>query len=40
MLGEGLQKYWEMGIHCLTVLKKSLLKIFDINFAVNMAQYK
>jgi len=40
MLGEGLQKYWKMGIHWLTVLQKSLTRIFDTNFAVNIAQYK
>ena len=33
MLGEGLQKYWKIGIHWLTVLKKSLTKTFDTNFA-------
>jgi hypothetical protein len=40
MLGEGLQKYWKIGIHWLTVLKKSLTKTFDRNFAVNIAQYR
>jgi hypothetical protein len=39
MLGEGLQKYWKIGIHWLTVLKKLLLKIFDVNIALNLAQY-
>ena len=40
MLGESLQKYWKMGIHWLTVLKKSLTSIFDTNFAINIAQYR
>lgn len=39
MLGEGLQKYWKIGIHWLTVLKKLLLKIFDVNIALNLSQY-
>ena len=40
MLGEGLQKYWKIGIHWLTVLKKSLLKTFDVNIALNLSLYK
>ena len=40
MLGEGLQKYWKIGIHWLTVLKKSLLKTFDVNIALNLSHYK
>ena len=40
MLGEGLQKYWKIGIHWLTVLKKSLSKIFDVNIVLNLSKYK
>jgi len=40
MLGEGLQTYWKIGIHWLTVLRKSLLKPFDVNIALNLAHYK
>ena len=36
MLGEGLQRYWKIGLHWLTVLKKSLLKIFDVNITLNL----
>ena len=40
MLGEGLQQYWKIGLHWLTVLKKSLLKIFDVNIALTLSHYK
>jgi len=40
LLGEGLQKFWKIGIHWLKVLKNSLLKTFDVNIAVNLAHYK
>jgi len=40
MLGEGLHKYWKIGIHWLTVVKRSLSKIFDVNIALNLSQYK
>ena len=40
MLGEGLQKYWKIGLHWLTVLIKSLLKTFDINIVLTLSLYK
>ena len=40
MLGEGLQKYWKIGLHWLTVLKKSLLKIFDVKIALILSNYQ
>ena len=40
MLGEGLKKYWKIGLHWLTVLKKSLSKTFDRNIALKLASYK
>lgn len=40
MLGEGLKKYWKIGLHWLTVLKKLLSKIFDVNIALKLASYK
>jgi hypothetical protein len=40
MLGEGLQKYWKIGLHWLTVLRKSLLKTFDVNLALTLSLYK
>jgi len=40
MLGEGLQQYWKIGLHWLTVLKKSMLKIFDANIALTLSHYK
>jgi hypothetical protein len=40
MLGEGLKKYWKIGLHWLTVLKEFLAKTFDVNIALKLASYK
>ena len=39
MLGKGLRKYWKIGLHWLTVLKKSLSKPFNVNIALNLSHY-
>jgi hypothetical protein len=40
MLGEGLKKYWKIGLHWLTVLRKCLSKTFDVSIALTLASYK
>jgi len=40
MLGEGLHKYWKIGLHWLTVLKKTLFKPFDVKIALILSSYK
>lgn len=40
MLGAGLQQYLKIGLHWLTVLKKLLLKIFDVSIALTLSHYK
>lgn len=40
MLGEGLKKYWKIGLHWLTVLRKSLSKNFDVTIALKLASYR
>ena len=39
LLGEGLKKYWKIGLHWLRVLKNFLLKLFDDNIALELARY-
>ena len=39
LLGEGLIKYWKIGLHQLRVLKNSLLKPFDENIAITLSRY-
>jgi len=39
MLGKGLQKYWKIGLHWLKALRNSLLKMFDINIAIELANF-
>ena len=38
-LGEGLGKYWKIGLHWLRVLKNSLLKLFDNEVARELSRY-
>lgn len=40
MLGDKLVKYWKIGIHWLTVLRRWLLKPFDANTALKLSQFK
>ena len=40
MLGDKLRKYWKIGIHWLTVLRRWLLKPFDANTALQLSQLK
>ena len=39
LLGEGLRKYWKIGLHQLRVLRNFLLKIFDVNIAIELSRY-
>jgi len=39
LLGEGLKKYWKIGLHWLRVLHNFLLKTFDHNIAIELAHY-
>ena len=39
MLGEGLKKYWKIGLHWLTVLRKLLTKPFEVNIALKLSRY-
>ena len=39
MLGEGLKKYWKIGLHWLKALQNFLLKTFDENIAILLARY-
>ncbi len=39
LLGEGLKKYWKIGLHQLRVLKNFLLKPFDDNIAITLSRY-
>jgi len=39
LLGEGLKKYWKIGLHWLKVLHNFLLKPFDDNIAIELTCY-
>jgi len=39
LLGEGLIKYWKIGLHWLRVLRNFLLKTFDHNIAIELSRY-
>jgi len=39
LLGQGLKKYWKIGLHWLIALKNFLLKTFDDNIAMTLARY-